>query len=478
MHPLPVVVEDTGDLLATLLVAAPLDGFQLSLQVPGQLLQLAGLQALQLVQRALKAFFQSGGERRLLLQHEVVHRGHRLRQRRLHGLRGQHQFGTVASVGQLAGLKAGAFGKAVERFQRECANFGTGADIGNSSADDTVCHLPLHQQGLALAVGHQAHQDEGLLTRLQLRALQQRRPVTAEVREHAVAQPVHDGMLGPQVVQLRPGVFFGTGLAGGFDGGGHAVGVGAQRVEVVVGLHLTRELTQALLQITRRSQRDDAVGIMCHPLAQRLALVQLSQRGLGVVEITAEQRRGFVNLRGAADWRRLWGGRGVARRAAEQLHQEIGFVVAGVVDDARGGLVQSGFNLFGAQAVGHETGDLLSFLVGVVDVQEGRWVTQVEVGLLVLLLQDFKNAHVALDALVHRLGEEVDDVRLVLLPITVDPPIALLEHHQRPRQIEVHQPVAEIVQVQAFAGHVRAQQHAQRIVEAAESLDQILLLRV
>ena len=43
VHPLPVVVEDTGDLLATLLVAAPLDGFQLSLQVQGQLLQLAGL---------------------------------------------------------------------------------------------------------------------------------------------------------------------------------------------------------------------------------------------------------------------------------------------------------------------------------------------------------------------------------------------------------------------------------------------------
>ena len=321
---------------------------------------MAGLQALQLVQRTLKALFQSGGERRLLLQHEVVHRGHRLRQRSLHGLRCQHQFGTVASVGQLAGLKAGAFSKAVERFQREFANF----CIGASGADDTACHLPLHQQGLALAVGHEAHQDEGLLTRLQLWALQQRRPVTTEVREHAVAQPIHDGMLGPQVVQLRPRVFFCASLAGGFDGGGHAVGVGAQRVEVVVGLHLTRQLTQALLQITRRSQRDDAVGIVCHPLAQRLTLVQLGQRGLGVLEVAAEQRRGFVDLRGAADWRRLRGCCGVARCATKQLHQEVGFVVAG----ARGGLVQISFNLLGAQAVGHETGDLLSFLVGVVDV--------------------------------------------------------------------------------------------------------------
>ena len=69
-------------------------------------------------------------------------------------------------------------------------------------------------------------------------------------------------------------------------------------------------------------------------------------------------------------------------------------------------------------------------------------------------------------------------MRLVLLAIAVHPAIALLEDHQRPRQIEVHQPVAEVVQVQAFAGHVGAEQHAQRIVEATKALDQVLLLRV
>jgi hypothetical protein len=42
----------------------------------------------------------------------------------------------------------------------------------------------------------------------------------------------------------------------------------------------------------------------------------------------------------------------------------------------------------------------------------------------------------------------------------------------------VHQAVAEVVQVQAFAGDVGAHQHAQRVIQAAEALDQGLLLGV
>jgi hypothetical protein len=42
----------------------------------------------------------------------------------------------------------------------------------------------------------------------------------------------------------------------------------------------------------------------------------------------------------------------------------------------------------------------------------------------------------------------------------------------------VHQAVAEVVQVEAFAGDVRTQQDAQRVVQATEAVDQLLLLRV
>jgi hypothetical protein len=74
--------------------------------------------------------------------------------------------------------------------------------------------LDLDEQRLALAVGHQAHQHKGLFTELKVHALQQRRAVTPEVCEHAVAQPFDDGVLRPQVVQLGPGLFLGAGLAG------------------------------------------------------------------------------------------------------------------------------------------------------------------------------------------------------------------------------------------------------------------------
>ena len=65
-----------------------------------------------------------------------------------------------------------------------------------------------------------------------------------------------------------------------------------------------------------------------------------------------------------------------------------------------------------------------------------------------------------------------------MLTVAVDATITLLEHHQRPRQVEVDQPVAEVVQIQALGGDVRAQQDAYRILAATETFDQGLLLGI
>ena len=92
--------------------------------------------------------------------------------------------------------------------------------------------------------------------------------------------------------------------------------------------------------------------------------------------------------------------------------------------------------------------------------------------------QDFEDAQVALDFVGGGLGEQVNDLRLVLLAVAVHPAIALLEDHERPRQVEVHQAVAEVVQVQALAGHVRAQQDAHGVVQAAKAVHQFLLFGV
>lgn len=252
-----------------------------------------------------------------------------------------------------------------------------------------------------------------------LAALQQGRAVAAEVGEYAVANPIHDGMLGPQVVQLGPGVFFSAGLSGGFNGGGHALGAGAQGVQVVVGLHFARQLLEALLQVARCGEGNDLLGVVRRPLAQGVHLVKLGERGLGVVVVAVEQGGGLVNLRGAADGR--WGL--VATEQAEQ-------VVALVVVFLRSGCIQLGFDLFGAHALGHEVGDFLHLFVGVKHVEEGRGVAQVQGGLLVFCGQDLEDAQVALDFVGGGLGEKVDDLRLVLLAIAVHPAIALLEHHE------------------------------------------------
>ena len=59
-----------------------------------------------------------------------------------------------------------------------------------------------------------AHEDKGLLVGRQLEALQQRRLVSAKMGEHPVAQPIHDGVLRPQAMQLWPSLFFSSGLTG------------------------------------------------------------------------------------------------------------------------------------------------------------------------------------------------------------------------------------------------------------------------
>ena len=75
-------------------------------------------------------------------------------------------------------------------------------------------------------------------------------------------------------------------------------------------------------------------------------------------------------------------------------------------------------------------------------------------------------------------GYEVDDVRRPLLPVAVHPAVALLENHQRPRHVEVNEPVALVVQVDPLRRDVGADQQAQRARRVAEVLDHALLIHV
>jgi hypothetical protein len=193
VHPLAVVVEDAVDVLAALLEAAALDGFKLVFKVQRELLDLAVLQALQVLPACLAGARQdSGGEGCLLACSMCARMAAPPAACSLHRPRWRLP-ALLATVGQLARLEAGTLAKASKGSRRK----GLAA-----LAHQCGGHLPLHQQRLALAVGHQAHQHEGLFARRSLRRFAAAARGGGRSGEHAVAQPFHDGVLRPQVVQL------------------------------------------------------------------------------------------------------------------------------------------------------------------------------------------------------------------------------------------------------------------------------------
>ncbi|MNE30864.1 hypothetical protein D3C80_1244040 [compost metagenome] len=60
------------------------------------------------------------------------------------------------------------------------------------------------------------------------------------------------------------------------------------------------------------------------------------------------------------------------------------------------------------------------------------------------------------------------------LTISIHTTIALLEHHQRPGNIEVDQPMSLVVQVKTFGGHIRGNQQAQGRMGFSEIFDRLL----
>ena len=118
---------------------------------------------------------------------------------------------------------------------------------------------------------------------------------------------------------------------------------------------------------------------------------------------------------------------------------------------------------------------LLQLVVGP---EEGRGIPDAVAGRLVLLDQLLKDPDIAADLRLDRLRDEVPDMRLPILAVPVDAPVALLEGQEGPGKVEVDQLVREVVQVQAFGRHVGSQQDADGPSFDAEVADQLLCLAV
>lgn len=108
------------------------------------------------------------------------------------------------------------------------------------------------------------------------------------------------GCWGPQVVQLGPGVFLRARLAGGFDGGGHALGAGARNSRSLSACTSRGSCLKALLQVARPGEGNDLLGVVRRPPTWVSPWLGWGERGLGVVVVAVEQGRGLVNLSSAA----------------------------------------------------------------------------------------------------------------------------------------------------------------------------------
>ena len=64
------------------------------------------------------------------------------------------------------------------------------------------------------------------------------------------------------------------------------------------------------------------------------------------------------------------------------------------------------------------------------------------------------------------------------MAISVDSTISLLEHHQRPRNVEMNQTMTQVVKIQAFRCNIRCNQNTNRRFRSAKILNNALLFSV
>ena len=143
---------------------------------------------------------------------------------------------------------------------------------------------------------------------------------------------------------------------------------------------------------------------------------------------------------------------------------------------ARASMSASNFSALSPASIASATTSSCSFFD--VRAHEDARIADVFPGRVVALDEPFEDAKVALDLLLLRMSDEVPDVRLALLSVPVDAPVALLELQQRPGDVEVDQLVREVVEVQPLGREVRGQEDADRLLFDAEVGDDLLDLDV
>src|SRR5690554_4811825 len=264
-------------------------------------------------------------------------------------------------------------------------------------------------------------------------------------------------------MEFRPGVFI---LPAAADFVFKTLLISSEYQAAIYRADFRRQEAEAVVQVIRRRKREGLLVVVGGKMHLPALAVDGFKRLAGKFVVAGEQAVAFygVLLRFFLGFRLR--GLGVQ----EQGQQVVPFVaVVSLV------FVIKGFGI-GAFGHGFHGEGFLGF--GIMHFHEGGRVADVFVGLLVFLFEDFQYALVAAHFGVVALVNQVGDDRRLFLAVAVYPAVALLEHHERPGQIEMHQPVREVMQVDALRGHIGTQQYAEFTFWFAEFFDDFLLFEV
>ena len=141
-------------------------------------------------------------------------------------------------------------------------------------------------------------------------------------------------------------------------------------------------------------------------------------------------------------------------------------------------LLRIAHHLIEAPRLPKHIADRLLLAVHRVLAHERRRIAQQLIGVMLALHQLLQHVRLAQRILVGRIEQQRRDPRRMLLAITVDAAIALLNANQRPRNVVMDQVMALRMQVHALRRDIARHQNPQRRIRALELVDQRHLLRV
>ena len=120
----------------------------------------------------------------------------------------------------------------------------------------------------------------------------------------------------------------------------------------------------------------------------------------------------------------------------------------------------------------------LFLCVLIIQIHQGSYVADILVSFGFFPNQHLQDAHISADLFIRGAGNHIANIRRGLLPVSIHTAVSLLENHQRPRNVKVNHPVAEIVQVDSLRCDIACDQNTHRRLIPAKFIYDPLLFQI